>query len=315
MRDPYSVLGVAKNAGAGEIKSAFRKLAKKHHPDSNKGDSKAQEKFAEINRAYEIVGDKEKRAQFDRGEIDAEGKPKFAGFEGFGGGAPFEGFEFRTGGRQKGRGFGPEDMGGAEDLLKEFFGSAFGGAARKAGFGRQANASAFSSAQAKPDLDVHATASISVEDLARGKAKVRLPDGKTLAFSVPAGASDGQIIRLAGQGKSSPGMKPGDARITLKIKRHSRYLIEGNDLRLYEPVPLELAVNGGKLEVETFDGKVSLNIPAWTDSGKTLRLKGKGLPKKGGGHGDLLLTVQITLPRDNRELLAELLRKSDMRDA
>jgi DnaJ-class molecular chaperone len=142
-----------------------------------------------------------------------------------------------------------------------------------------------------------------------------MPDGKTLSFSIPAGATDGQTVKLTGQGRKVKGAKPGDARITLKIARHRRYSIDGADLRVSESIPLAMAVNGGKLAVETFDGKLSLSIPPWTDGGRIFRLKGKGLPKKGGGHGDLLLTVNIELPKEGRDQLADLLRKPDLRSA
>mgnify|MGYP000073640232 CR=1 FL=1 len=314
MRDPYAVLGVAKSAGEKDIKSAFRKLAKKYHPDQNKGDPRAQEKFAEVNTAYEIVGDKDKRAQFDRGEIDAEGKPKFSGFGSgqspFGEGSPFEGFEFRTSRTSSpfGRGAsgGEAEMGGAEDLLKEFFGSAFGGS----GFGGERGGAQAGSnpgfrgyAGPQQGADIKLTAKVSVEDRARGKASVRMPDGRQLSFSIPPEANDGQIVRLTGQGTKQPGRKPGDALITLQFQQHAVFVPEGPNLRLNLKVPLETAIRGGKMPVETLDGKVSLNIPAWTDSGAVFRLKGKGLPSKKGSNGDLLVTTVIALPKENREAL------------
>jgi DnaJ-class molecular chaperone len=314
MRDPYSVLGVSKTASAAEIKSAFRKLAKKFHPDSNKGDRNAKDKFAEANRAYEIVGDKDKRVKFDRGEIDAEGNPRFAGFEGFGSGAPFDGFEFRAGAGRAGRNFGPDDIGGAEDLLKEFLGSAFGGAAGRGFSGHPGSGPGAGSRRTHPGsakLDLQLEAKVSVEDLARGKGRVVMPDGKTLAFTLPAGARDGQTIRLGGQGRKAPGMKAGDALITLRFQLSQKYSVDGSDLRIEQALPLEIAVNGGKLAVETFDGKLSVTIPPWTDSGKVFRLKGKGLPKKGGGQGDLLVAVNIVLPDSGREALARLMREQD----
>jgi DnaJ-class molecular chaperone len=314
MRDPYSVLGVSRTASAAEIKSAFRKLAKQYHPDSNKGDKNAKDKFADANRAYEIVGDKDKRAKFDRGEIDAEGNPRFAGFEGFGSGAPFEGFEFRSRGGRAGRSFGPDDIGGAEDLLKEFLGSAFGSAAGR-GFSGHPNArggtGAGRSDTGNAKLDIQLEAKVTVEDLARGKGRVVMPDGKTLSFTLPAGARDGQTIRLGGRGRGAPGMKSGDALITLRFQLNQKYSVDGPDLRIDQALPLEIAVNGGKLAVETFDGKLSITIPPWTDSGKTFRLKGKGLPKKGGGQGDLLVTVNIVLPESGRDALSRLMRQQD----
>lgn len=308
MRDPYSVLGVSKTASDKEIKSAFRKLAKRYHPDQNKDDPRAKEKFAEVNQAYEIIGDKDKRRKFDAGEIDAEGKQKFAGFEGFGaGGHPFGDFEFRTGGgrrraRAGGAPFGDAGFSGAEDILSELFGSAFSrggqaGGARSGGFAQP------------PALDIKATARVTIEQLARGKANVRLPDGRQLSFSLPPEAKEGQVVRLAGQGHKQPGREPGDALITLHLAPHPRFEIAGADLRLTAELPLTTAVTGGKLPVETLDGRIALTIPAWTSSGRVFRLKGKGLPKKGSGHGDLLITVAITLPDDKRDEIETLMRR------
>jgi DnaJ-class molecular chaperone len=311
MRDPYTVLGVPKGAGEKEIKQAFRKLAKKFHPDQNRDDPKAKEKFAEANRAYEILGDKDKRAQFDRGEIDADGKPKFAGFEGFRPGQdPFGGFEFRSspGGRggRAGQGFGGFG-GNAEDILKDIFGGAFAGGDPFAGAaGAGASGARRGQQQARPAADVEAVATVSVEDMARGKANVRLPEGRQLAFSIPPEARDGQVVRLAGQGRRQPGLKPGDALVTLKLQQHERFQVAGADLRMKAPLPLATAVTGGKWTVETLDGRVQLNVPQWTSSGRLFRLKGKGLPKRDGGHGDLIVEAAIELPDDSREALEAL---------
>jgi DnaJ-class molecular chaperone len=311
MRDPYTVLGVARTASEKEIKSAYRSLAKRYHPDSGKGEAGAKEKFAEIGRAYEILGDKDKRAQFDRGEIDAEGKPKFQGFEGFGpggqpGARPFEGFEFRTsrgGGGPSGGGFG-----NAEDILSEMLGGAFAGRSRAGGgfSGRRGGgfAEGFDASGGANPLDLNLSAEVSVEDIARGKANVTLPGGRQLSFALPAGAADGQTVRLAGQGNKAPGMRPGDALVTLRLVKHPRFDLSGADIHTQAELPLETAVTGGKVTVETLDGKVALTVPEWTDSGKVFRLKGKGVPKKGGGHGDMLVTLVIRLPSTGREGLA-----------
>lgn len=314
MRDPYTVLGIAKTASEKEIKSAYRSLAKRYHPDSAKNTPGAKEKFAEIGLAYDILGDKEKRAQFDRGEIDAEGKPKFQGFEGFGagGGHPFEGFEFRA--SRGGGGFGSGGGFGAEDILSEMFGGGFarGGGAR-AEFGRgggfQGSAGGFAGQGGSNPLDLRLTADVTVEDLARGKATVRLANGKQLSFALPAGASDGQTVRLTGQGNKAPGMHPGDALVTLNFVKHPRFTLEGSDIRTEADLPLKMAVTGGKVAVDTLDGKVALTVPEWTDSGKVFRLKGKGLPKKGGGHGDMLVTLVIRLPKEGRGALEALMRQ------
>jgi len=310
MANPYSVLGVQKSADEKAIKSAFRKLAMKYHPDQNKDNKSAQAKFAEINQAYEILGDKEKRAQFDRGEIDEEGKPKFAGFAGgnpFGGGGQHGGNPFSG----NGQGFG-----GAEDILSEIFGSAFGGQAQAqrgrasgnpfAGMGGGPSAGMGGGPQyqrqAAPSLDLEMKAAVTIEDLMRGKTTVRMPDSKQISVSIPPEAEHGQVIRLKGQGKKATGRQPGDALVTLVMKSHARFRRDASDLRADVPVPLETAILGGKVAVETVDGKLSLNIPAETSSGRVFRLKGKGLPKKGGGYGDLLVSSSIQLPKSKETL-------------
>lgn len=306
MRDPYQVLGVQKNASAADIKSAFRKLAKKLHPDANKNDPKAAARFAELNTAYEIVGDEDKRKQFDRGEIDAEGKPRFQGFEGFGRGGGqnpfgqggfsresgdgFESFTFRSGGGPQGGGFG--GAGGIDDLLRGMFGGAAGARGR-------ARHSEFEEG-AFPDgaLDVSVAMTVTLEEAAQGASKrVRLPNGKELDVKIPAGIAAGQQIRLKGQGQEMPGHRAGDVLITVNIAPHPYFKVEGSDLRLDLPITLDEAVLGGKVRVPTLDGAVELSIPKNTSSGRTFRLKGKGVPQgKGKPAGDLLVTVKIVLP-------------------
>ncbi|MGB3281467.1 MAG: DnaJ C-terminal domain-containing protein [Methylovirgula sp.] len=301
MRDPYTVLGVTKSADMAEVKKAYRRLAKKFHPDQSK-DPKAKDKFAEVSSAYEILGDEKKRAQFDRGEIDAEGKPRFQGFEGFGAGAGpggftrragpggFEHFEFRTG--PGGGGFD------ASDLFSDLFGGA-AGQRRSAG-------------QSRPlprGEDVSAQLTVALREAVHGgKSRVSLPTGRTLEVSVPAGVEDGQQIRLKGQGLASPfGGEPGDALVTIKIARHPYFRVEGRDLRLDLPLTLYEAVLGAKVNVPTLDGQVELNVPAGSNGGRTLRLRGKGLP--GATPGDLLVTLRIVLPDETDPDLLELARK------
>ncbi len=308
MPNPYSVLGVQKSADEKSVKSAFRKLAMKYHPDQNKDNKSAQSKFAEINQAYEILGDKEKRAQFDRGEIDDEGKPKFSGFQGGGhpGGNPFGGG--RTGASGNPFGGGGQGFGGAEDVLNEIFGSAFGGNAQaqrggspfgNMGAGQNRNAQQPKAAS----LDLEMKAGVTIEDLLRGKTNVRMPDGKQIAVSIPPEAEDGQVIRLKGQGKKATGRQPGAALVTLVMKTHAKFRRDGTDLRSDVDLPLETAVMGGKIAVETLDGKLSLSIPSGTSSGKLFRLKGKGLPLKKGGFGDLLVSTSIQLSDKNMKQL------------
>jgi len=286
MRDPYQILGVAKDAPQADVKKAFRKLAKQHHPDQNPDDPKAQAKFAEVNSAYEILGDEKKRGAFDRGEIDAEGKPR--GFEGFrgargpgGGGNPH--YEFNFGGGA------PFD---AADIFSDLFGMGKRGA-RGAGAGSGAHG------RAQPGADVTLETHVSLETALRGgKARVLTPAGKTLEVNVPAGVEEGKQIRLRGQGQPGPGGGPaGDALVTVHIQKHPHFRLDGRDLRLDLPVTLYEAVLGGKVEAPTLGGKVELTLPPKSNSGKTLRLRGKGLPASGGhAAGDLLITLRITLP-------------------
>jgi len=308
MRDPYEVLGVPRGASAAAIKSAFRKLAKKHHPDSNKNDPKAAERFAELNTANEILGDEDKRKQFDRGEIDAEGKPRFTGFPGGGAGGRaggpggFESYTFRTGG-------GPGGMGGGafEDILNSMFANAGRGA--RGGAGR-ASPFEFETSGVGLDLDVNVAMTVSLEEAVKGGDKrVRLPSGKELNVKIPAGVSEGQQIRLRGQGETAQGHPPGDLLITVHIAPHPFFKVDGSDLRVDLPITLYEAVLGGKVRVPTLGGAVELSIPKNTSSGRTFRLKGKGLPKPTGTPGDLFVTTRIMLPDGNDAELEALMQK------
>ena len=316
MRDPYEILGVSKGASEAQIKSAFRKLAKKLHPDANKSDPKAASRFAELNAAYEIVGDDKKRKAFDNGEIDAEGKPRFRGFEGYGaqpgagpGGAHFENFTWGPDGFQQQRSGGGfrGGGGGIEDIIRDMFGGLGAGRARQGGFGgQQFEPEDFAKPQAGRDMQAALT--ISLEDAAQGATKrVHLPTGKDVEVKIPEGLTNGQTIRLKGQGWPGPSGN-GDALITVTIAPHPLFTIDGADLRLDLPVALYDAVLGGKVRVPTIDGAVELAIPANTSSGRTFRLKGKGLKSKSSA-GDLLATVRIVLPPDGDNELKELMRK------
>jgi len=307
MRDPYDALGVSKSASAAEIKSAFRRQAKKLHPDANKNDPRAAARFAELNAAYEILGEADKRKAFDRGEIDAEGKPRFQGFEGFGAGRGpgggfgregiFETFSWGRDGFQHARG---RAGGGFEDILKE----AFGGAARS---GRPG---AF---QFEEDLgvgqDISAALTITLPEAAKGTNKrVKLPTGREVDVKIPAGLNDGQTIRLKGQGVPGAGGRAGDLLIVVSIAPHPLFTRAGGDLRLELPITLYEAVLGAKVRVPTLEGAVELAVPPGTSSGRTFRLKGKGFPAK-DGKGDLLAAVRIVLPEGGDMELDELMRK------
>jgi DnaJ-class molecular chaperone len=322
MRDPYEVLGVDRKASAADVKSAFRRQAKKLHPDANKNDPKAASRFAELNAAYEILGEEDKRKAFDRGEIDAEGKPRFQGFEGFGGGAgprpgagfgggfgpeaEFETFSFGpegfTRGARRGRAgaAGGGGFGGFEDILRE----AFAGAARRGG-GTTFEGEDFGGGVG---ANVTAALTISLPDAAHGVShRVRLPSGKDVEVKIPAGISNGQQVRLRGQGMAGPG-GAGDLLITVSIAPHHTFTLEGKDIRLDLPVTLYEAALGAKIRVPTLDRPVELTIPAGTGGGRTFRLKGKGFPAK-DGRGDLLATVRIALPPQTDPEFEALMKK------
>jgi DnaJ-class molecular chaperone len=294
MRDPYEVLGVPRGASAAAIKSAYRKLAKKHHPDANKNDPKSAARFSELNSANEIIGDEDKRKQFDRGEIDAEGKPRFQGFAGGdprarGGQGGFTSHTFRSGGA------GPGGLGGGgfEDILNSMFGGAAGRGARPG----PGNTFEFDTGGIALDLDLSVAMTVSLEESVKGVEKrVRLPTGKELNVKIPAGVSAGQQIRLKGQGETAPGHPPGDLLITVSIAPHAFFKVDGSDLRVDLPITLYEAVLGGKVRVPTLGGAVELSIPKNTSSGRTFRLKGKGLPKAAASAGDLFVTTRIMLP-------------------
>ncbi|HEY1961403.1 MAG TPA: DnaJ C-terminal domain-containing protein [Rhizomicrobium sp.] len=296
MRDPYDVLGVSKSASEAEIKKAFRSLAKKYHPDTKGGDANAQKKFQEISGAYEIIGDKEKRAKFDRGEIDANGNPR--GFDprehGFQGG-PF-------GGGRSGAGAGPggfqhtwtADDGDtvegfrAEDIFADLFGGGMGGG-RRGGGGRRARVG--------ESYEIAIT--VSFEEAATGGTRrIFLPDGREVDVRIPVGLRDGQQIRLRGQGGEGRNGGPrGDVLLNVSVAPHPYYTRDSNNLRMDLPVTLQEAVLGGKVKVPTLSGSVSLSVPANSNSGATLRLKGKGIPAHGKeAAGDLYVKLVVTLP-------------------
>ncbi|MFC0684370.1 DnaJ C-terminal domain-containing protein [Novosphingobium clariflavum] len=311
--DPYSTLGVSRTASEKDIKSAYRKLAKELHPDTNKDNPKAAERFSEVTAAYDLLSDKDKRAKFDRGEIDADGNPM--GFGGFGGGGQggFGGAGFGGGGQ---RGFSG-GFGGNDGIdLEDLFGGIFGGAGQRGGggFGGMGSGGAGRGRAAPRGANVTYRLSVPLLDAAELKPqRITLSDGKTIDLKLPLGLEDGTQMRLAGKGEHGPG-GTGDAIITLQIQPHSHFHQDGDDLRLDLPVTLDEALHGAKVKTPTPSGAVMLSVPAGASSGKVMRLKGRGMTRKDGSRGDLLISLQITLPEGDADLLKRLEGWKDARD-
>ena len=298
MADPYSTLGVAKSASEAEIKSAYRKLAKELHPDKNKDNPKASEKFSDVTKAYDLLSDKTKRAQYDRGEIDGDGNPAMPfGYGGGGGG-------FRGDPRGQG-GFGSDgaDFG---DIFEGLFGGRSGGGPF-GGFGGR-------SAPPPKGANVAYRLSVSFIDAAtQAPQRITLADGGTIDLKLPAGVETGTQMRLAGKGQAGPG-GTGDGIVTITVKDHPFYEREGANIRLDLPVTLNEAVKGAKVKVPTVDGPVMLSIPAGSSSGKVMRLKGKGFSQKSGGRGDQLVRLMVDLPADDAALIKLLSEWTDPRN-
>lgn len=274
--DPYQELGVSRTASQAEIRKAFHKLAKDLHPDRNPGDKAAEERFKRVSGAFDLLGDADKRAKFDRGEIDADGRETFRGFGG--------------GGARRGGGGGPQGGFGArfegadlDDIFDIFGGLGGGGRARGPMKGH----------------DVRARLEISVEEAIQGGTRrIAFSDGRTLDVAIPKGAGEGQVLRLKGQGAASrSGGQPGDALIELTIAPHPVYRREGADLHMDVPVSVPDAVLGGKVTAQTPDGPVALNVAKGSNSGKVLRLKGRGgFDARTGQRGDLYARLVVALP-------------------
>ena len=286
--DPYTLLGVSRTATEADIKKAYRKLAKELHPDRNKDNPKAAEKFSQVTAAYDLLNDKDKRARFDRGEIDADGNP--AAPFGFGGGA---------GGGQHGgfrADFGGEQAGDFSDLFEGLFGGRGrpGAGGFSGGFGRRPQPRGANVAYrlTVPFVDAATLA----------PQRITLADGKTIDLKLPAGVESGTQMRLSGKGQPGPGGN-GDAIVTIEVQPHRFFTRDGDDIRLDLPVSLSEAVLGASVRVPTADGAVMLTVPKGSSSGKTLRLKGKGFHKKGGGRGDQLVTLMVDLPVDDDALV------------
>jgi DnaJ-class molecular chaperone len=268
--DPYQTLGVKKDASQADIQKAYRRLAKKLHPDLNPGNKQAEEQFKEVSQAYDLLGDADKRARFDRGEIDASGaeRPRQRYYR-----------DFADGASSYSTDSGFSDF-GADDFLSEIF-------------GRRGQTNLRMRGQ-----DVHYRLPLGFLDAINGgKQQLTLPDGSVLDVTIPPGTRDGQILRLRGKGRPGVGGgSPGDALIEIEVRPHPVFTRKGDDIHVELPISLREAVLGGKVSVSTPSGTVTMNVPKWSNTGSVLRLKGQGVPRPGGGRGDEYVALKVMLP-------------------
>ncbi len=276
--DPYTVLGVERNASQEEIRKAYRALAKKLHPDLNPGNKDAEERFKQVSAAYDLLGDAEKRARFDRGEIDAAGtetpRPNYYRDFATAGGPGAERYESRA---------GYADFAESDDIFAELF-------ARRSAGGAEIR-------MRGADLPFHLH--VDFLDAVNGATRrLSLPDGSTLDVAIPPGIRDGQLLRLKGKGRPGiGGGPPGDALIEVEVLPHPVFRRQGDDIQLDLPVSLTEAVLGGRVEVPTPTGPVTMTIPKGANSGTTLRIRGKGVARRDGTRGDEYITLTVTLPK------------------
>jgi DnaJ-class molecular chaperone len=282
-RDPYEILGLKKDASAAEIRKAYRRLAKSKHPDLNPGNKRAENEFKELSAAYDLLNDPEKRASYDRGEIDASGNP-----------GPRQRYysDFAQSGE-------PNPYGGesafadfADEGLFSIFGMGRGAGARMRG------------------ADVRYRLPVDFLDAVNGATRqVRLSDGSTLDVAIPPGVEDGQVLRLRGKGEPGRGGGPqGDVLIEVEVRPHPLFRREGDDIRLDQPLPLKTAVLGGSAVVPTPTGPVTMKVPRWTNGGKVMRLKGKGVRRPDGKRGHQYVTFRIMLPAEPDPALDDFVR-------
>ena len=328
MTDLYAVLGVSRDASQDDIKKAYRKLAKQHHPDLNPGNTQSEQKFKEISQAYDILGDPDKRKRYDAGEIDETGQERgptaSSGGGGFGAGAGRgDGGFYRTytsgkAGKHRNFDFGQEFS--AEDIFADLFGGGFGqrsaGGARTSaggsgmGAGWQTGGGGWKRSEARGG-DITYQIRVSFEEAARGARKrVRLADDRTVDVNIPAGCEDGQTLRLRGKGKPGLGQgPPGDAYIKVNVDSDRRFTCDGNDVHVELPISLQEAVEGASITVPTVHGKVNMKIPPGSNTGQTLRLRGRGIQPKGETAGDQYVRLTVMLPEQPDDELKKFVRE------
>lgn len=270
--DPYQTLGVKKDASQETIQKAYRRLAKKLHPDLNPGNKQAEEQFKAVSAAYDLLSDPQKRARYDRGEIDASGaeRPRQRYYRDFADAA--------SNSYTSDAGFA--DFEGMDDFLSQMFGRQGRGNIRMRG----------------GDVNYRLTLDF-LDALNGGKQQLTLPDGSVLDVNIPPGTRDGQVLRLRGKGRGGiVGGPPGDALIEIEVRPHPVFTLKGDDVYVELPISLREAVLGGKVNVPTPSGVVSMNVPRWANTGTRLRLKGRGAPRPDGTRGDEYVTLKVMLP-------------------
>jgi len=307
-KDYYSILGVAKKSTDKEIKSAYRKLARKYHPDVNPGDRAAEEKFKEINEAYEVLGDTEKRKKYD--QLGASyrqwermgGQPGGFDWSRWSTGAPGQG-GVRVEYADLGEMFGGQGAGGFSD----FFESLFGGMGGRAQGPARQRACATQRGQ-----DLEQPVEVTLEEAFGGTSRLIQMDSQRIEAKIPAGVKTGSRVRLAGQGAPGyGGAARGDLYLRVRVMDHPRFRREGDDLEVRAPVDLYTALLGGEVVLATLSGNVKLKIPPETQNDTVIRLRGQGMPRlgKAGQRGDLLARVEVTLPQNLTEREKELVQK------
>lgn len=300
-KDLYSILGITKTASKAEIKSAYHKLARKYHPDVNKDNPAAADKFKEVSAAYDILGDDEKRKKYDNNEIDADGKPTGfgAGFGGYSnaGGNPFGGGFYSSSDTNSGAGFDFSSIFG-DDIF-----SAFGGRAAAGG-----RSSGFGSRRARKGEDIAYTMRVDFLSAVKGSEQQVTIGGRSINVKIPSGTTDGQTLRLKGLGKpGNYGGENGDVLITLNVDKHPYFSLDGQNVLIDLPITIKEAILGAKITVPTIDGQVMVKIPPYASSGEKLRLKGKGL-KNRNGTGDEIVILKIVAPQQHSTALEKALQ-------